>query len=60
MDVLQAQIDYWNTYSVPVCWFVNADRTEAIAIGDGFAWSATADGATSEATLGEWSTGIEL
>lgn len=60
MDALQEQINFWNGYGVQVNWFVNADRTEAIAIGRDFAWSVKCDGSTFETMLVGWSTGIEI
>lgn len=64
MDTLQQEIEFWNGYGVEVEWFANAGRTEAIGIGEGFAWSILIDrdgvAHTNEAALGEWSTGIEI
>lgn len=64
MDALQQEIDHWSGLGVEVDWFVNADRTEAIGIGDGFAWGIDLDdkgrASTQETTLGNWTTGIEV
>lgn len=68
MDALQKAIDYWNGFGVSVEWFVNSDRTEAIAIGGGgdygYVWSISVDGSgdisTMEADLKDWRIGIEV
>jgi hypothetical protein len=61
-------IGFWNQFNVPVAWFVGPERDngsrEAIALGEGFAWSLMWDEdsvlTTSEAKVGKFSTGIEI
>lgn len=65
----QKAIDFFRAFNVPAQWFIGAQdedgRVEVLALGADFAWSfiVSADGqdiSSSEATLGEWSTGIEV
>ena len=62
-------IEHYNAYGVPVSWFVGAKQPdgirEVIAIGEDFCWSFLLenDGETchtSEAPLGDFSTGLEI
>jgi len=62
-------IDFYKGYNVPATWFIGTPEpdgsVEVIALGDGFIWSLSidadgADGSTSEATVGDFSTGIEV
>ena len=63
-----ATVDAYKAYNVPAQWFIGTPdtdgRIEVIALGGDFIWSLiiNADGtyASSEAPLGEFSTGIEV
>lgn len=64
----QATVKHYQDYSVSATWFVGTPAedgtTEVIALGEGFVWSflIAPDGecSSSEAPLGEFSTGIEV
>lgn len=65
----QETVDFYQDYNVPAQWFVGEQRpetgeVEVIALGDKFCWSfiiePNGEYASSEARLGEFSTGVEI
>lgn len=64
MDALQKEMDFWTGLGVKVDWFVSPDRAEAMGIVDGDVWNIWMDmhgvAHTQSATLGDWTTGIEV
>ena len=63
-----AAVDYYKALNVPASWFTGTPDTgghiEVIALGEDFIWSLRIDANgtchTSEATVGEFSTGIDV
>lgn len=63
-----ATVDFYKGYNVDACWFTGTldtdGRVEVIALGRNFVWSLIIEpdgtAATSEAELGDFSTGIEV
>ena len=63
-----ATVDFYKAYNVPAQWFTGTPdtdgRIEVIALGGDFIWSliieTDGNAATSEAHLGDFSTGIEV
>lgn len=61
-------IDFYKAYNVPATWYYSEldheGGVEVVAIGEGFVWSFSidtyGDTDTSEATVGDFSTGIEV
>ena len=61
-------VDFYKGYNVPAQWFTGTPyaegRIEVIALGENFIWSLLIDAGglanTSEATVGSFSTGIEV
>lgn len=64
----QETVDFYRALNVPAQWFIGETResgeVEVVALGEDFAWSfliaADGDAASSEATLTEFSTGINV
>jgi hypothetical protein len=61
-------IDFYKAFNVPSTWFIGTPdpdgRVEVIALGQDFIWSLRIDpdgtSDTSEATVGEFSTGLDI
>jgi hypothetical protein len=61
-------VNFYKAYNVPATWFIGPPdtegRIEVIALGQDFIWSLLIDAGglanTSEATVGPFSTGIEV
>ena len=65
----RATVDFYKAYNVPATWFegepeADTGRVEVIALGENFIWSLRIDpdgtSDTSEATVGDFNTGIEV